>query len=233
MQKTYTSVSIVIPVYNEKRTLPRLLDRVLAAPTLGLAKQVVVVDDGSTDGTRDILKKYRAKNLTKIYLPENHGKGYALRTGFAEATGTIVVVQDADLEYNPADYPVLLAPFVAGASRVVYGSRELHMNMHSYPLYFLGGELVTYTTRLLFGGRLTDVPTGYKAFDRTLLTKLPLRCTRFEFCPEVTALLLKRKEMIVEVPIRYAPRKLEDGKKIRWWDGVEALFTLLRVRVGL
>lgn len=229
----HQTVSIVIPVYNERRTLMKILDRVIAAPTLGLVKEIIVVDDGSTDGTREILSRYRHVGMRKLYLRENKGKGNALRSGFAIATGSIVIVQDADLEYDPNDYPLLLSPFFRPETKVVFGSRELTMNKHSYPLFFLGGKLVTYMTALLFGGRVTDVPTGYKVIRRDVLMKLPLTCVRFEFCPEITAHLLKRHIPIVEVPIHYAPRRVEDGKKIKLRDGIEALLTLCRVRIGL
>lgn len=229
----YTSVSIVIPVYNEKKTILKLISRVLAADTLGLKKEIIVIDDGSTEGTTEILKKIRKQGLKKVFLTQNTGKGYALRQGFEQASGQIIIVQDADLEYNPEDYPVLIAPFLAQKAKAVFGSRELKMNMHSYPSFFVGGKLVTFVTRLLFGGRLTDVPTGYKAFERKLLLRLPLKCKRFEFCPEVTAHLLKRGVQVVEVPIRYKPRTIEEGKKIKLRDGLEAIWTLLRVRIGL
>ncbi len=226
-------VSIVIPVYNEKKTIERIIERVFAADTLGLKKEIIVVDDGSSDGTAKIVKGWRKKGLVTLILDQNYGKGYALRQGFKIAKGQIIIVQDADLEYNPDDYPVLLSPFLAQNAKVVFGSRELSINKHSYPLFFLGGKLVTWTTRLLFGGKLTDVPTGYKAFERSTLNKLPLKCSRFEFCPEVSALLLKRGIAITEVPIRYKPRRVEDGKKIKIKDGLYAILTLLRVRMGL
>lgn len=229
----YKSVSIIIPVFNEVKTIKRILERVLAADTLGLSKEVIVVDDGSSDGTRAVVARLRQSGLKKIFLDRNHGKGYALRQGFAVATGEIVIVQDADLEYDPGDYPLLLAPFLAQGVKVVYGSRELNINKHSYPLFFLGGKMVSAVTKLLFGGRLTDVPTGYKAFDRRVLLRLPLKCKRFEFCPEVTGELLKRGVQITEVPVRYKPRRIEDGKKIKWQDGVEAIITLFRVRIGI
>lgn len=226
-------VSIVIPVFNERKTIKKILERVMHAPSLHYRKEVIVVDDGSNDGTTEILKKYRRTGLIKKYLSKNLGKGAALRVGFAATTGEIIIVQDADLEYDPQDYPMLLAPFLRPETKVVFGSRELTMNKHSYTLFFLGGKLVTYVTRLLFGGQVTDVPTGYKAFKRDLLMKIPLKCQRFEFCPEVTAHLLKRGITINEVPIKYAPRKIEDGKKIKMRDGAQAIFTLLKVKAGL
>lgn len=233
MAKTYSSVSIVIPVYNEQNLIKKILAKVNSAKVSGLDKEIIVVDDGSLDGTTAILKSLRMPGLKKVFLSPNRGKGVALRAGFKIARGDIVIVQDADLEYNPDDYPILLSPILAGSAQVVYGSRELKINMHSYPLFFIGGKLVTFVTKLLFGGKLTDVPTGYKVFDRQILSRLPLRCQRFEFCPEVTALLLARRTPIVEVPIRYAPRSIAQGKKIKWQDGIEAILTLGRVRIGL
>jgi len=227
----YKSISIIIPIYNEAKTIEKLINRVLQADTLGLHKEIVLVDDGSSDGSRKIISALRNPGLKKVLLDKNHGKGYALRQGFAVATGEIVIVQDADLEYNPDDYPVLLAPFLAQSAKVVFGSRELNINKHSYPLYFFGGKLITLMTKLLYGGRLTDVPTGYKVIERKLLNKLPLKCTRFEFCPEITAQLLKRKINIVEVPIRYKPRTIAEGKKIKLRDGLEAIWILFKVRI--
>lgn len=232
-QAKYKTVSIVIPVYNERRTIKKILARVFAAETLGLAKEVIVIDDGSTDGTREIIRGMRKQGMKKVFLDRNCGKGCALRAGFTEASGEIVIVQDADLEYNPDDYLVLLAPFLSQNVKAVFGSRELNINRHSYPSYFVGGKIVTYVARLLFGGRLTDVPTGYKAIDTKILKKLRLKCKRFEFCPELAGELLKQGIPMVEVPIRYTPRTIEDGKKIRLRDGLEAVLTLLRVRVGL
>jgi len=229
----YQTVSIVIPVYNERATVKKVIETVAAAPSLGLDKEIIVVDDGSTDGTAEIIRGIRRRGLKKLFLTQNGGKGTALRAGFGKITGEIVIVQDADLEYNPGDYPVLLAPFLSQNVQAVFGSRELNINKHSYPAYFVGGKLVTYAARILFGGRLTDVPTGYKAVEAKLLKSLKLRCKRFEFCPELSGLLLKRRVRMVEVPIRYKPRTIEEGKKIRFRDGVEAIWTLVRVRMGL
>lgn len=231
MSKVATKVSIVIPVYNERRYIREVIRGVKAGSTLGLRKEIIVIDDGSTDGTTEILKKIQGIRL--LVKPQNEGKGASLRQGFTMATGEIVLVQDADLEYDPHDYPALLSPFLAQRAVAVYGSRELKNNTHSYPSFFLGGKLVTWVTSVLFGGELTDVPTGYKVIERRVLMQLPLRCKRFEFCPELTGLLLKNKIKIIEVPIHYSPRKFAEGKKIRLRDGVEAILTLLRVRAGL
>lgn len=229
----YQSISIIIPVFNEAKTIKKILNKVISADTLGLKKEIILVDDGSTDGTSTVLKRIRRSDVKKIYHTVNQGKGSAVRSGIAQATGDIVLVQDADLEYDPTDYPILILPFLLREVDSVFGSRELNINKHSYVSYFLGGKLVTIITRLLYGGRLTDVPTGYKLVKTSLLKKLPLKCRRFEFCPELTGHLLKRRARIVEVPISYAPRTIKQGKKIKLRDGAEAILTLLRVRIGL
>ena len=229
----YQSISIIIPVFNEAKTIKNILDKVISADALGLKKEIIVVDDGSTDGTRDVLKKFRKAGVKKFYLNHNQGKGAAVRVGILHSSGDIILVQDADLEYDPTDYPILILPFLLREVDAVFGSRELNINKHSYVSYFLGGKVVTIITRLLFGGRLTDVPTGYKLIRASLLKKLPLKCKRFEFCPELAGHLLKRRARIVEVPISYYPRTIAEGKKIKLRDGIEAILTLLRERIGL
>ncbi|MFH2054573.1 MAG: glycosyltransferase family 2 protein, partial [bacterium] len=188
-----------------------------------------VVDDCSTDSTRELLKS--ATTYDKLLLHErNQGKGMALRTGFAAVTGDIVIVQDADLEYDPNDYRSLIEPIIAGEAQVVYGSRNLKDNDFSYKSFQLGGKLVTWVTNLLYGSDLTDEPTCYKVFDAKLLKSIPLTCTGFEFCPEVTAKVLRRKIKIIEKPINYYPRHKDEGKKISWTDGIEAILTLVKWR---
>jgi glycosyltransferase involved in cell wall biosynthesis len=225
-------LSVVVPVYNERDTVLPLLEA-LAAVDLGRwTREVLVVDDGSTDGTADRLAaSAEGLGIRLFRLPANRGKGAAVRRGLAEARGEAVLIQDADLEYDPADIPALLAKLDEGHP-VVYGSRILHPENreHSALRFYLGGRLVTWVTNRLFGSRLTDEPTGYKLFRREALEGLDLVCEGFEFCPEVTAKLLRRRVPIVEVPIRYRPRKPEEGKKIGWWDGVEAVATLWRWR---
>jgi glycosyltransferase involved in cell wall biosynthesis len=225
------SLSVVIPVYNEEKTLEIILKRVLAADILNLKKEIVVIDDGSQDRTRSILKKIKGKNLKIVYHKKNMGKGAAVRTGIKNSTGDIILIQDADLEYHPEDYPKLIRPFLKNNVDVVYGSRELSgRNRHNYFLFHLGGQTVTRATNLLFGSRLTDVPTCYKAFRREVISSIPLRCKRFEFCPEVTAKVLKKKIKIVEVPIRYSSRTKKEGKKIKFKDGLQAIWTLIYYR---
>lgn len=225
-----TKLSIIIPVYNEWNYLEECLKRVNKAKVLGLEKEIILVDDGSTDGSGEVIKRQKGIGIRTVLLGSNHGKGYAIRQGLKEVTGQIVLIQDADLEYDPWDYERLLQPIMEGETRVVYGSRELTLNTHSSPWFYLGGSIVTEVTNKLFGGKLTDVPTGYKVFVTKVIKNLPLTATRFEFCPEVTAKLLKKGEKIVEVPIRYQPRHRREGKKIRFKDAVQAVWTLVRIK---
>jgi dolichol-phosphate mannosyltransferase len=222
-------LSVLIPVYNERATLETLLKRVLAVP---VDKEVVVVDDGSGDGTRDVLADLAARlPIRALYHPVNRGKGAAIRTALAEATGEIVIIQDADLEYDPQEYPKLIAPIQRGETNVVYGSRYLAPENPLPMTHFkLGVLALNLAANLLYGLRLTDEATCYKVFRASLLKALPLRCERFEFCPEVTALVARRGERILELPISYHYRTRSQGKKIGWRDAFEAFATLLRYR---
>lgn len=223
------TLSIIIPVYNEEKTIESGLHRVLSARVAGWKKEVIVVDDGSTDGTRKALSRWE-KKCRMIYLPHNAGKGRALRAGFAQATGDIIIIQDADLEYNPDDYPVLLRPFSDERVSVVYGSRFLGPHLSTMYLYALGNKFVTLVTNILYNTNITDMETGYKVFRRKILKDVSLSANRFDFEPEFTAKILKVGYQIYEVPISYYGRKFKEGKKLTWKDGVVAIFTLLKNR---
>lgn len=223
------SLSIVIPTYNEAKTIQTVLERVLSEPLAGWQKQIIVVDDGSTDDTADILKKWQ-RRATIVCLSHNQGKGAAVTEGLRRATGDIILIQDADLEYSPADYPVLLTPFENARVNVVYGSRFLGPHLSTMFIYALGNKFVTFVTNILYNTTITDMETGYKAFRRAAVKDLDIRAKRFDFEPEVTAKLLRSGNQIYEVPISYFGRKFEEGKKLTWRDGVVALITLLRHR---
>jgi dolichol-phosphate mannosyltransferase len=225
-------VSILIPVYNEFLTLPLVVQRVLAAPLPeNCEREIVIVDDGSTDGTTELLKQYQDSPLVVVHHSiVNLGKGAALRMGIAKSSGDILLVQDGDLEYDPRDYPRILEPLVLGRAKVVYGSRFLNQVRGMKWRNWLANKTLTLAANLLYGARLTDEATAYKAFAREVLDAVDLKCVRFEFCPEITAKARRLGYEIVEVPISYNPRGILEGKKIRWQDGVEALWTLVKYR---
>jgi dolichol-phosphate mannosyltransferase len=223
------TLEVIIPIYNEEDTLAELLEKLLASP---FRPTIIAVDDGSVDSTPEILRHYGERERIRFASHErNVGKGAALRTGIGMATGDIVLVQDADLEYDPDDFGNILKPFGDPGVEVVYGSRRLNpSNKYCSRMFLLGGASLTWLTNLLYGTGITDEPTCYKAFRRELLQSLPLRCKRFEFCPEVTALVARRGIRIREVPITYRPRSRAEGKKIRLRDWFQAVLTLLRYR---
>lgn len=229
-------VSIIIPAYNELHALPTVIARVLAAPLpAGCDKEIIIVDDGSTDGTTQLLAQYRSvPSIAVHHSLVNFGKGAAIRAGIAKATGDIVLIQDGDLEYDPADYVAVLAPIVNGEAQVVYGSRflgSLRDDRHGMKrANWLANRILTTSANLLYGARLTDEATAYKAFHIAVLRRIKLQCLRFEFCPEVTAKVRRLGVPIHEVPISYNPRGILEGKKIRWQDGFHALWTLVRYR---
>jgi len=226
-------VSIIVPVYNEFRTLSRVLDRVRRAPLPeGCAKEIVVVDDGSTDGTARLLQTHmRAGIVVGHHSPANSGKGAAIRIGITLASGDIVLIQDGDLEYDPADYQAILEPIARGRADVVYGSRFLG-SCRGMPLKNrIANWILTATANLLYDAQLTDEATAYKAFRASILRNMHLECQGFEFCPEVTAKLRLLGCKIHEVPIRYNARGIAAGKKIRARDGFEAWWTLLKYRL--
>ncbi|MGH9771445.1 MAG: glycosyltransferase family 2 protein [Candidatus Acidiferrales bacterium] len=225
-------VSVIIPVYNEFRTFHEVLERVRRARLPeGCAKEIVVVDDGSTDGTSKVFGDHeRAGLIVGRHSPVNFGKGTAIRTGIGIASGDIILIQDGDLEYDPGDYASILEPIVKGEADVVYGSRFLKSFTGMAMKYRIANRIFAALANFLYDARLTDEATAYKAFRASVLRNLKLDCQRFEFCPEVTAKLRRLGYDIHEVPIRYNPRGIEEGKKIRFMDGLETLWTLLKYR---
>ncbi len=241
-------LSIIMPVYNERTTLEEIVQRVrdvnltvdpdgqnhfLRGP-ITLERELVIVDDGSTDGTREILDQWRDQkpsDMLIVFHEQNGGKGAALRTGFEHATGDILVIQDADLEYDPRDYVKLLVPLLEGRSPVIYGSRFLGGQRATMSLsHMLGNKFLTILTNVLYGTSLSDMETCYKCFRRDVIADMPLRSRRFEIEPELTAKILKRGYTIFEVPISYNGRVFHEGKKISWLDGWPAIRTLLKYR---
>jgi len=241
-------LSIIMPVYNERATLEEIVqqvrdvdltvnadgsNRLLDGP-MTLEREFVIVDDGSTDGTRNILDQWKRDapaDMQIIYHEQNSGKGVALRTGFTHATGDIVIVQDADLEYDPRDYVKLLVPLLEGRAPVIYGSRFLGGPRSAMSLtHTMGNKLLTVLTNVMYGTSLTDMETCYKCFRSDVLADIKLRSRRFEVEPEITAKILKRGYSIYEVPISYNGREFHEGKKITWRDGFVAVRTLIKYR---
>ena len=222
-------LSVIVPVYNEKSTILEIIKKIKAVK---INKEIIIVDDFSRDGTREILKKIKDKSIKVLFHERNYGKGHAIRTGIKEVTGDMVIIQDADLEYNPQDYLRLVKPILDGRVKVVYGSRNLGKKKHkrSALSFYLGGVFLSKLANFLYGTKLTDEATCYKLFKTEVIKGLNLRCERFEFCPEVTAKLARKNITILEIPINYNPRSITSGKKIRWKDGLEAIGVLLKYR---
>lgn len=221
-------ISIIVPIYNEEILLPRVLENLRRLP---LDKELILVDDGSKDGTLSILKQEEEKPDTKVlYHSINQGKGASIRTGLTKVTGDIVIIQDSDLEYNSDEIPKVLEPILKGETQVAFGSRFMGkvtgMRLPNRVANFLLAHMVS----LLYGQKITDEATAYKAFRTEVIKSIPLTCTRFEFCPEVTAKILKNGYHIIEVPVTYSARTFEEGKKIGWKDFFQAVSILLKYR---
>ena len=228
-------LSIIIPVYNEVNTLEKILKNIEQVNTEGIKKEIILVDDGSTDGTRELLSRLETLNIYKIsYHDKNMGKGAAIRTGLKLITGEIVIIQDADLEYDPGDYLKLLVPFKENNADVVYGSRFADSeNKNTFGLLQkLGNMSLTLLTNLLYGSNITDMETCYKVFRYDVIKNINIKSNRFDFEPEISAKIMKNKYKIVEISIKYNKRSYHEGKKIKFFkDGTIALLTLLRYRI--
>jgi glycosyltransferase involved in cell wall biosynthesis len=225
-------LSVIIPVYNEKNTILKILEKVKSVKIDKIDKEIIIVDDFSTDGTREILESLKGKDekLKIIFQKKHVGKGFAIRTALKFVEGEIVLIQDADLEYDPNEYPKLIEPILEGKAKIVYGSRVLKKNPKASIIFYIGGRCLSFLTNLLYGTNITDEPTGYKVFSTDVLKSIDLKCLGFEFCPEVTAKVAKKGYKIYEVPINYNPRSIKEGKKIRFKDALKAVFTLIKYR---
>jgi glycosyltransferase involved in cell wall biosynthesis len=227
--RTYKTLTVITPVYNERSTLAEVIRR-MRAVDLPLVLQIIVVDDGSSDGSDKVLGALEDSTVRLIRHGHNQGKGAAIRTGLAEARGDLILIQDADLEYDPNDWPRLLEPALRGKARVVYGSRFTGERKNMLPLHWVGNRLLSLTTNVLYSSTLSDMETCYKLFDAQVLEGLTIVSNRFDFEPEITAKVLRRGHRIYEVPISYAGREPHEGKKITWRDGFSALWALLKFR---
>jgi len=225
---------MIIPVYNELSTIEELLNRVRAAdlstPEVPVEKEIIVVEDCSKDGTRELLARINPPDIKIVYHARNQGKGAAIRTGLAHATGEYVIIQDADLEYDPREIPALLAPIAAGEATTVYGSRFLGQIRAMTFTQWVGNRLLTFITNTLYRTYLTDMETCYKLMPANVVKSFRLRANYFDFEPEVTAKLLKQGQTILELPITYTAREADEGKKISWRDGLPALWSLVKYR---
>jgi glycosyltransferase involved in cell wall biosynthesis len=226
-------LSVIVPVYNEAQTISEVIDRIRQVDIGDVDKEIIIANDGSEDGTGRAIDEsaWRSDRRVQVHeSPINLGKGAAIRLGLKYATGDLILIQDADLELDPNEYGSLIAPLVAGHADVVYGSRFLgRRNAVSFRTR-AANRFLTFVTNVLYGAHLTDMETGYKVFRREALTGVRLRCVGFDFEPEITAKLLLARRRILEVPIGYKPRRVDEGKKIRWTDGVDALYVLLKHR---
>lgn len=223
-------VSVIIPVYNEVHTILEVVRRVQSQSNVS---EIIIIDDCSRDGTRELLQQTDfPEHIKTLFHEKNMGKGAGIRTGITEATKDIIIIQDADLEYNPSDFPVVLRPILDGVADVVYGSRFLGIHRSFMLHHYLGNRFLSIVTNVLYNNMLTDMETGYKAFRAPIIKSLKIRSNRFDFEPEITAKVLKRGYRIYEVPIYYAGRDYAEGKKITWRDGFAAIWALLRFRIS-
>ena len=223
-------LTIIMPVYNERNTIKEILRRVRAVDLGEIAKEIIVVDDASTDGSADILKMEEDSTIKVLHHPKNMGKGAAVRTGLEHMTGDFMVIQDADLEYDPEDYRALLAPMLKKKAEVVYGSRFTGEHRDMLFWHMLGNKLLSLATNILYNTTISDMETCYKMFWRGALEGITIKSNGFNFEPEITAKILKKRIRVYEVPISYAGREYKEGKKITWKDGFLAFWTLIKYR---
>jgi len=228
-QRTYHSLTVIMPVFNERATVAEVIRR-MRAVDVPLTLQIIAVDDGSSDGSDKVLGALEDSTVRVLRHKRNQGKGAAVRTALAESRGDLVLIQDADLEYDPNDWPKLLDPILRGKARVVYGSRFTGERKNMLPLHWVGNRLLSLVTNVLYSSTLSDMETCYKLFDAQVLEGLTIESDRFDFEPEITAKVLRRGHRIYEVPISYAGREHDEGKKITWRDGVGALKALVKYR---
>ena len=228
-QRTYHSLTVIMPVFNERATVAEVIRR-MRAVDVPLTLQIIAVDDGSSDGSDKVLGALEDSTVRVLRHKRNQGKGAAVRTALAESRGDLVLIQDADLEYDPNDWPKLLDPILRGKARVVYGSRFTGERKNMLPLHWVGNRLLSVVTNVLYSSTLSDMETCYKLFDAQVLEGLTIESDRFDFEPEITAKILRRGYRIYEVPISYAGREHDEGKKITWRDGFGALRALIKFR---
>lgn len=228
-EKEYKTLTVIVPVFNERGTVAEILRRIRSVE-LPLMVDVIVVDDGSTDGTEKVLKLLGDSTVQVVTHERNQGKGAAIRTGLSLATGDLILIQDADLEYDPEDWPKLLAPVLRGRAVVVYGSRFTGERRNMLLLHWVGNRFLSLVTNVLYGTTLSDMETCYKLFDKRVIEGITVVSNRFDFEPEITAKVLRRGYRIYEVPISYTGREISEGKKITWRDGFGALRALVRFR---
>ncbi len=227
IKKDNFCLSVIMPVYNEKKHILSIISEIKKVP---VNKEIIVIDDGSSDGTVDVLKGLHDSEVRVYHHPINIGKGAAIRLGLFYAKGDIIIIQDADMEYDPQDYIPLIEPILSGEAQVVYGRRQFDSSKTKHLRYYWGGQLITNIANFLYGIKISDEPTCYKVFRADILKQIKLHCIGFEFCPEVTAKISKKGIKIYEVPISYNPRSMKDGKKIRWFDGLKAIYVLLKYK---
>jgi glycosyltransferase involved in cell wall biosynthesis len=233
LPRTYALLSVIVPVYNERNTVAEIVRRMRAVELPGdLEREIVMVDDASSDGSDKVLAALADSTVRVLSHTTNTGKGASIRTGLAHARGDLILIQDADLEYDPEDWPKLLQPILKGRAKVVYGSRFTGERKNMLFWHWVGNRFLSLVTNVLFNTTLSDMETCYKLFDRQVLDGFPIRAERFDFEPEVTAKVLRQGHRIYEVPISYTGRELDEGKKITWQDGIHAFRTLVRYRFG-